>query len=59
MFTKFVLIYDIRLFEGGGGRSAFQFINGTDAVTAGGGGGGAYCVNGCGGGGKITLILSN
>lgn len=42
---------------GGGGRSAIQLVNGTDAVTAGGGGGGADCEEFlfCGGGG-IDII---
>jgi hypothetical protein len=46
---------------GGGGRSAVQLVNGTDAVDAAGGGGGGDCdikVD-CGGGGETmrSLIL--
>lgn len=46
---------------GGGGRSAVQLVNGTDAVDAAGGGGGGDCdiTVDCGGGGETmrSLIL--
>jgi hypothetical protein len=46
---------------GGGGRSAVQIADGTDAVTAGGGGGGADCRldRFCGGGGMSKWIASS
>jgi hypothetical protein len=59
LFTSFhhfdkMLINEIIIFTGGGGRSAIQLVNGTDHVTAAGGGGGADCdlAFECGGGGK-------
>lgn len=44
---------------GGGGRSAVQLVNGTDAVDAGGGGGGGDCdiAVDCGGGGEAMRSL--
>lgn len=44
---------------GGGGRSAVQLVNGTDAVDAGGGGGGGDCdiTLDCGGGGEAMRSL--
>jgi hypothetical protein len=44
---------------GGGGRSAIQLVNGTDAVTAAGGGGGADCPAEyfCGGGGEWDYCI--
>lgn len=44
---------------GGGGRSAVQLVNGTDAVDAAGGGGGGDCdiTVDCGGGGEAMLSL--
>lgn len=47
------------LSTGGGGRSAIQLVNGSDAVTAAGGGGAADCspTKYCGGGGESLHLM--